>query len=110
MTELIEIRWQTGSIDEARRISRFLVQERLAATAKITPWMEAISMLNNQLETTQESQVLLVTRKDLFDKVLKVIQENSSYQVPEITYSSLQGGNLSYLEWIQDNVPNYSNF
>lgn len=109
MSEFIEIRWVCGSIDEARKISRYLVQERLVASAKIIPWLEAISMLNNQLETSQESQVCFITKHSLFEKVLRVIQENSSYQVPEITFTSIEGGNSSYLDWTRESVRDYSN-
>lgn len=104
MSEFIEIYWTSGSIDEARKISRFLVQEKFVASAQITPWIESIYLWNGQLETTQESKILLKTRKDLYDQIKKVILENCTYQVPEITYQYLDGGNEEYLGWLRDNT------
>ena len=82
--EFIEIRWYSGSIDEARKVSRYLVQERLVACAQIIPWIESIYMWNNQLETTQETKVVLKAKHADFDKIKSVIIENSKYEIPEI--------------------------
>jgi len=104
MSEFIEIHWTSGSIDEARKISRYLVQEKLVACAQITPWIESIYLWNGQLETTQESKIFLKTHKDLYDKIKDVIYENCSYQVPEITYQYIDGGNEEYMGWLRDNT------
>jgi periplasmic divalent cation tolerance protein len=105
--EMIEIRWSSGSLDEARKVSRFLVQERLIAAAQIIPWLESIYLLDNQLETTQESQVIFKTRADLFDKIKEVILKNSRYEVPEITFSKIEGGNQSYLNWLSASITSH---
>lgn len=105
MTDFIEIHWTSGSIDEARRICRYLVQERLVACAQITPWIESIYMWNNQLETTQESKVNLKTHSENFDQIKDMILQNCSYQVPEITFSKIEGANPEYLKWLQDSAP-----
>lgn len=100
MSEYIEVHWSSGSIDEARKVCRFLVQEGYVACAQIVPWIESIYLWNNQLETTQESKVSLKTHKDLFEKIKQVIIENSSYQIPEITFQYVDGGSDEYLQWI----------
>lgn len=105
MPQLIEIHWTSGSLDEARKISRYLVQERLVACAQITPWIESIFMWNNQLETTQESKIILKTRLDLYEKIKEVIQQNCSYELPEITYVNIDGGNKEYLDWVAESTP-----
>lgn len=105
MTEFIEIHWTSGSIDEARKISRYLVQERYVACAQIIPWIESIIMWNNQLETNQESKIVLKTRADLYEKVKEIIVQNSKYQIPEITYTVIDGGNKEYLEWLKESTP-----
>lgn len=108
MSEYIEIRWTAGSIDEARKISRYLVQERLVACAQIIPWVESIYMWDNQLETDQESKVTLKTRAEHWEKIKKVILENHSYELPEITFVPIAGGHQDYLSWIEDSTPDFS--
>ena len=104
MSDFIEIHWTSGSIDEARRVSRYVVQERLVACAQITPWIESVYMWNNQLETSQETKVVLKTSASLFDKVKEIIQENSSYDVPEITCMKIEKGNQEYIKWLDETV------
>jgi periplasmic divalent cation tolerance protein len=104
MSGTIEIHWTSGSIDEARRVCRYLVQERLVACAQIIPWVESVYMWNNQLETSQESKVVLKTQADRFDEIKQIILKNSSYEVPEITFSSIDGGNEEYLQWLSDST------
>ena len=102
--ELIEITWAAGSIDEARLVSRYLVQERYAAEAKIIPWIESISVWNNQLETDQETLVVLKTTKEHLNKAIDVILKNSKMQVPEIVWRTLEGGHQEYLDWLENST------
>jgi periplasmic divalent cation tolerance protein len=104
-SKYIEIHWTSGSIDEARRISRFLVQERLVASVQIIPWIESIYMWNNQLETTQESKIMLKAPAENYSKIEKIILDNSTYQVPEIIFYSIEGGSASYLDWLSECTP-----
>ncbi|MBA3958420.1 MAG: divalent-cation tolerance protein CutA [Parachlamydiaceae bacterium] len=104
MSEFIEIHWTSGSLDEARKVSRYLVQERLVACAQIIPWLESVYMWNNQLETAQESKIVLKAPKENYDLIREVIEKNCSYQVPEITYFVIDGGNRSYMNWMQEST------
>ncbi len=108
MPEFIEIHWTSGSIDEARKVARYLVQERYVACAQITPWIESIFMWNNQLDTAQESKVVLKTRLDYYEKIREIIQQNTKYQVPEILYVKIDGGNKAYLDWMLESTPQLS--
>ena len=108
MSEFIEIHWTCGSIDEARRISRYLVQERFVACAQIIPWIESIYMWDNKLETTQETKVIFKTRGARFDKIKEIIKQNCSYEIPEISRIAIEGGNQDYFDWIIESTPDYS--
>ena len=108
MAQFIEIHWSCGNLDEARKISRYLVQERLVACAQIIPWIESIFMWNNQEDTVQESKIQLKTRLENYDKIKRIIEENCTYEVPEITYNFIDGGNEAYMKWLLDSTPDYS--
>jgi periplasmic divalent cation tolerance protein len=102
--EFIEIHWTSGSLDEARRISRFLVQERYVACAQIVPWIESVYMWNNKLETSQESKIVLKTRLENYHKIREIIEQNCKYEVPEITWFKIEGGNQAYMDWLQEST------
>lgn len=104
MTEFIEVHWTSGSIDEARKISRYLVQEKLVACSQIIPWIESVYLWNGQIETSQESKIVLKTRRDFYDRIKQLIIGNCSYEVPEITFSHIDGGNEEYLDWMRSSM------
>ncbi len=107
MSNFIQITWTSGSLEEARKVARYLVQERLVACAQIVPWIESIYMWDNKLETEQESKVLLKTTKERYDAVRDVIQKNCKYEVPEITFIEVDGGNEEYLDWVNESTPDF---
>lgn len=102
MNSFIEIQWTSSSLDEARKISRYLVQERHVACAQIIPWVESIYMWNNQLETAQESKIILKALENNFDQIKQIILTNSSYQVPEIIFKKIDGGLQEYFDWMAE--------
>lgn len=104
MSDYIEIHWTAGSLDEARKVSRYLVQERLVACAQIIPWIESVYRWNGQLETSQESKIVFKTRREQYAAVRKAIEENCSYEVPEITFRAIDGGNENYLSWLDSEL------
>jgi len=105
MTNFLEIHWTSGSLDEARKISRYLVQERYAASAQIIPWIESIYMWNNQLETGQESKIILKAPESNYEKIKEIILSNTTYQVPEILFNKIEGGYEEYLDWLAESTP-----
>lgn len=103
---MIEIHWTSGSIDEARKVSRYLVGKKLVGSAKIIPWIEAIHLWDEQVHTTQESIVIFKTKQEFLDEIKQVIRQNSKYEVPEITCFQVENVNQEYLQWFQNNIKN----
>lgn len=104
MSQIIEIHWTSGSIDEARKISRHLVEEKLVACSQIIPWIESIYLWKDQIETAQESKIVMKTLRVHFEMIKKIIKENCKYEVPEITYQVVDGVNDDYVNWIRESV------
>jgi periplasmic divalent cation tolerance protein len=102
--EMIEIHWTSGSLDEARKVARFLVQERLVASAQIIPWIESVYLLDNTLDTTQETKILFKTFKEHYEVVKEVIEKECKYEIPEITWFTIEGGNVAFLEWMKNSI------
>lgn len=107
-SELVSIHWTCGNLDEARKVARYLVQERLVAAAQITPWTESIFMSDNKLDVEQETSVSFRTRRDLFEKICEVILSNCKYELPEIIVVPIEGGHSEYLQWIRDSTPDFA--
>jgi periplasmic divalent cation tolerance protein len=53
----------------------------------------------------QESKVVLKTRLDYYDKIREIIKDNCNYEVPEILYFKIDGGNKEYFDWVDESTP-----
>jgi len=91
----------TPTREEAQKIARLLVEEKLAACVQLSP---IESFYSWQGKTQNEAEVLLLikTRTALFEPAIARIKEIHSYTVPEIVAMPFAAGFRGYLDWIAD--------
>jgi len=92
-----------GTADEARRIARTLVDERLAACVNITK-IDSIYRWKDQIEEREEQLLIIKTRSSIYEKAEKRIRALHSYELPEIIALKVEKGYPPYLDWIARNV------
>lgn len=102
MSEYIQIQWTCKDEEEAKKISRLLIENRYVACANILPRVESIFSWKGRIESAQESKVLLKTLSSNFEAIKEIINENSSYDVPEIISFPIEHGNEEYLNWMKE--------
>jgi periplasmic divalent cation tolerance protein len=100
MAACIQIHWTSASLEEARKIIAGLLEKKWVACAQIVPQIESHFIWKGELTTAQEVLVILKTRLERFEEVKTFIQENCSYEVPEILQIRCDEGNKAYLEWV----------
>lgn len=83
---------------------RYLVKERHVACAQIVPWIESVYLWDGQMETAQESKVILKTTKEKFEDVKNVIHKLSQYEIPEISAIEIDDVNQAYAAWVEQNM------
>ena len=93
----------TGSDDEARRIGRTLVEEKLAACSNIVP-IKSIYRWQDKIEEADEVAMFIKTRSELADRVIDRVKELHSYEVPCIVTFPIEKGNPDYLKWIGEST------
>lgn len=89
-----------GSSDEADRLARALVEERLAACVNRIKAVQSIYRWQGRVEQSEEELLIIKTKKELFDRLKTRVQELHSYSVPEIIALPILEGNESYLKWL----------
>lgn len=89
--------------DEARRIGRTLVEEKLVACVNLRPH-EAIYRWNNRIETAQEYGLLAKTTSARWPDIQARIKALHSYDTPCVVAWELAAGNPDYLRWVADSV------
>ena len=92
----------TSSVEEARKIARILVEEKLVACVNIIPKIESIYRWQGKIEEDNESILLAKTIDKNIDQVIQRIKENHSYDIPDIVAIPITHGFKKYLDWVED--------
>ena len=93
-----------GSEDEALKIARALVEEKLAACANMISPLRSIYRWEGKICDEKEWLLLLKTRQSRFEDLAKRVKALHSYSVPEIIALPITEGSPAYLNWISENT------
>ena len=93
-----------ASAEEAARLGRTLVEERLAACATVLPSAHSIYRWQGKIESSDETLLLLKTVIEQMPALESRLQELHSYETPEFLVIGIEAGSQSYLKWLSENV------
>ena len=93
-----------GSKEEAQKIARGLLEEKLAACVNIIDGVESHFWWQGKIDSAKEALLVIKTKKELFNKLAKKVKSLHSYSVPEIIALPIVTGNTEYLNWINDST------
>ncbi len=97
--------WVTvGKSEEAQKIAKTIVEEKLAACVNIIPTVRSIYFWKGEVCDDQESLLMIKTRTELFERLKARIRELHSYEVPEIIGVAIKEGHQPYLAWVFDST------
>jgi len=102
MTDYIVVFITTSSEDEAAKIARALVQERLAACVNIVKGVRSIYSWRGKIEDSTETLMVVKTKKALFKRLEKRVTGLHSYSVPEVISVPITDGSKDYLKWLDE--------
>lgn len=88
--------------EEALKISRYLVENKLIACCNIVENITSIYNWAGKLNEDSEVLMIMKTKTSLCDEVEKNIKKLHSYDVPEIICIPLLSGSNDYLNWIEE--------
>jgi len=89
-----------STLDEANKLGRTLVEERLVACATLLPVVQSIYYWKDQLQSAPETMILLKTSTDKLEALEARLRELHSYRVPEFLVLPVEHGSTAYLEWM----------
>jgi len=91
-----------SSEDEAAKIAKALVENKLAGCVNIIKNIRSIYSWQGKIEDEPEVLMIAKTQKHLFDSLMKKVKELHSYSVPEIIALPIVEGSEEYLKWLRE--------
>jgi len=89
-----------STLDEANKLGRTLVEERLVACATLLPVVQSIYFWKDHIHSAPETMVMLKTSSDKLEALEKRLGELHSYRIPEFLVLPVEHGSAAYLEWL----------
>ncbi len=88
--------------EEAERISRILLQERLIACANIIDSVTSLYWWKGEIRKRGEVLLIAKTKESLIDQLIERVKALHSYECPCIVSFPLVKGNPDFLKWISE--------
>ena len=88
--------------DEAAKIARTLVEERLAGCVNIVNGIRSIYSWQGKMEDEKEVLMIVKTRGELFDSLQARVKKLHSYSVPEVIALPIIRGSADYMKWLEE--------
>jgi len=87
--------------DQAARIGRALVAERLAACANLLDGMRSVYWWEGEIQDDIECVLIAKTRADRMEALIERVRALHSYEVPCVVGLPIREGNPDYLAWVE---------
>ena len=91
-----------SGLDEARRIGRTLVEERLAACVNLVGPITSIFRWEGRVQEEAEHLLVVKARRADLDRLAARVRALHSYEVPEVLALDVVGGAAPYLAWLRE--------
>ena len=91
-----------GSKEEAKQLSRGMIEKKLAFCVNTVPGIQSTYHWEGKLIVDDEILLIAKTRKQKYGALENWVKQNHSYDVPEIISLPIQKGLPEYLKAIDD--------
>ena len=91
----------SSSREEAGKLAQLCLDKKLCACVNIFPSVVSCYTWKNEYKETEETVLIMKTRKDLFEALSVEIKKHHSYTCPCIVFIPILKGESSFLRWIQ---------
>jgi periplasmic divalent cation tolerance protein len=95
--------------DEAERIARSLVEDRLAACVNIVPGLTSVYRWQGAIDTASEILLLIKTTAGVVNQVEAALRRLHSYELPEFLVLSVDSTSQAYAAWVLGSLEEETN-
>ncbi len=108
MSSYIVVIMTAADKEEAVKVVRHLLSERLIACANIFGPVSSLFWWEGKIDEADEFLVFMKSKKKLFKRLSERAKEIHGYQVPEIIALPVIEGLPSYLDWLDASLESVS--
>lgn len=95
-------------IDTAQRMSREMVQSKLAACVNIVAAGQSIYMWKGKICQETEHIAVIKTTDNCYPELENYIKKQHPYELPEIISTPITNGSKDYLDWITNGLKEHT--
>src|ERR1039457_3237232 len=104
MTDKIVVLSTCATQEEAEKLARILVEERLAACVNVIPKIRSYYRWKGGVQSAEECQLVIKSSRPRFVALRKAIEKLHSYKVPEIISLQVVEGADPYMNWLEESL------
>ena len=104
MTDQIVVLSTCASEQEAERLARMLVDRRLAACVSVVPGVQSFYRWQGAVQSAAEWLLIVKSSRSLFPALSSALEQEHSYEVPEVLALPVVAGSANYLNWMASNL------
>ncbi len=102
MMELLVMITTESSKENALRMAKLLIQNKLAACVSIKQ-IFSIYKWDDDIEETKEFEITLKSKLELKDNLIEFLNKKSTYDVPQIIYKKYHS-EVKYYDWLNRTI------
>ena len=101
MTDKIVVLSTCASAEEAERLARRVIDDRLAACVNILAPVRSFYRWKGEIQDSAEWLLIIKSTRDKFDGLRAALESAHTYEVPEVIAIPIVEGSPNYLSWIE---------
>lgn len=91
-------------IKQAQELAEKLLKSKLCACVHFIPKISSMYWWESKITTAEETWMLIKTHQSRVRDLMQLIEENHSYDTPEVLELKPGQGSSKYLDWIMKSV------
>jgi len=104
MTDNIVVLSSCADEEEAGRVARALLDEKLAACVSLVPGARSFYHWKGAIESAAECLLIIKTSRAHFSALRAALEKAHSYEVPEVVALAIVDGAPNYLNWLESSI------
>ncbi|MET0062228.1 MAG: divalent-cation tolerance protein CutA [Candidatus Thiodiazotropha endolucinida] len=100
-TPLLLILCTAPDRETALKLSRSLLEQRLAACVNLSPPVTSVYHWQGRLEESEEILLLIKTTEQQYNNVEATLRAQHPYELPEIIAVPVEQGLDDYIDWVE---------